>query len=100
VGRNSTGTRSGPRLGTRVVSARSLGRVTDAGGGAIAATSEARLQRVRSLFDAGKQNQGRGVVVAVSRSGRMEVVDGRHRILVGRERGEKLKVTFVRGRGK
>lgn len=100
MGRNSTGGRGGPRLGTRVVGASALRGVRDAGGAPIGATSEARLQRVRGLFDAGRQNQGRGVVVAVSRGGRMEVVDGRHRILVARERGEKLKVTFVRGRGK
>jgi hypothetical protein len=99
MGRNSTGGRSGgQRLGTRVVGASSLRGVRDSGGGRIVATDPARLQRVRGLFDAGKQNQGRGVVVAVSRSGKMEVVDGRHRIIVARERGAKLKVTFTRGR--
>jgi len=37
-------------------------------------------------------------VVSVSRDGRQEIVDGRHRIIVARERGALLKVTFQRGR--
>lgn len=97
MGRNSTGARAGTRLGTRVVGASVLRRIRGPNGEAIAATSAARLQRVRGLFDAGKQNQGRGVSVTVSRSGRMTVDDGRHRILAALERGEKLKVTFRRG---
>ena len=101
MGRNSAGGGRGRagavRLGTRVVSAGDLRGVTD-GGKPIAATSEARLQRVRGLFDAGRQNQGRGVLVTVSRDGRMSVDDGRHRILVAMERGAKIKVTFRRGR--
>lgn len=104
MGRNSTGGggrgRAGvPKLGTRVVDASSLvGRVTEIGGGPIKATSEARLKRVGGLFDAGRQNQGRGVVVTVRRNGTLEIDDGRHRLIEGARRGAKVKVTFRRGR--
>lgn len=61
------------------------------------ATSDERLRSVRQLFDRGQQNSGRPVKVAVSPSGKIEVIDGRHRILVARERGVPIKVQVVRG---
>jgi len=64
----------------------------------IKATSEERLQSIRDLFRQGRQNQGRGVIVAALRDGTYEVVDGRHRLLVAPEfPNQKLKIRFERG---
>jgi hypothetical protein len=63
------------------------------------ASEPVRMDRMRQLFDRGPDavTQLRPPIVVVSPKGRMEVEDGRHRILVARERGEPLKVKFVRG---
>jgi len=64
----------------------------------IQATSEERLESIRDLYRQGRQNEGRGVVVAILPNGTYEVIDGRHRLLVAPEFPEqKLRVTFVRG---
>jgi hypothetical protein len=90
------------RLGTRTVDPSELLDVRSFGE-RIAPTSEVRMDSIRKAFDT-KSARGERIVdqlrepiVAVSPRGRMEVEDGRHRILVARERGEKLKVKFVRG---
>lgn len=78
--------------------------VLDIEGKPIAPTSEARLASIRKMFDTrvGRRGQRavdelREPIVAVSPGGRMEIVDGRHRLLVARERGEPIKVRLTRG---
>lgn len=100
MGRNSTGARSGPRLGTRVVGAGVLARIRGPSGEVLQSTSPERQARVGQLFDRGQQNKVGRVSVTVTRSGRMLVEQGRHRIIEAVRRGEKLEVTFRRGRGK
>jgi hypothetical protein len=57
------------------------------------------LTNMRQAPDLGaiRDAKAKPVTVAVSPKGVMDVVDGRHRILVARERGEPLRVKFVRG---
>lgn len=62
-------------------------------------TGDVRMSRVRQLFDKGPHamRDMRPPVVVVSPGGKMEVEDGRHRILVARERGLPIEVKFQRG---
>lgn len=66
-----------------------LGRVLDIDGKPIAATSEARLDSIRSVFRRGQKavddTFGRGIVLGVRRDGKFDIVDGRHRLIAARE---------------
>lgn len=98
------------RLGTRFVPVSALRGVLFNGkpiAQSFAAESKGhdlRKDRLRKLFEKGPRAVARDagpVVVTISRSGKMEVDSGRHRIEVAREsafRDQKLLVRFVRGR--
>lgn len=84
------------KLGVREASPDELMGV-EWGGEPIAATSEVRMDSIRKAYDTGAVHGLRPPIVVVSPKGKMEVEDGRHRILVARERGIPVKVKFVRG---
>jgi hypothetical protein len=113
MGRSGSAGGSGmTRLGTRFVGVGALRGVLFNGkpiGASFADPAEAkghdvRKDRLRTLFERGPAAVAKTagpVVVTVSRTGKMEVDSGRHRIEVFREpafRSGKLLVRFVRGR--
>lgn len=100
---NQRGARTdrGPRLGTRFESVGSLEGVTGPFGEELTAGagfSRTRLETQKKLLARGQQPGP--VQISVSPSGKMSVIDGRHRIAAAREMGleTKLKVRFLRGR--
>jgi hypothetical protein len=95
------GTRSPLRAGVRNVSGAELASAK-LDGQPLEATSEARMESIRDLFRKGQQKQDK-VKVAVNTDGSIEVIDGRHRILVAQEpefRNHKIRVEFSKGVGK
>src|SRR5436190_2072301 len=99
-GARSRSGQDGFRPGTRFMSGAELASVTfnDA---PITPTSEARLEEVRRLFRSGRADESR-VALTAHRDGRVNVDDGRHRLLVSREpefKHIKLKVEISRGAG-
>lgn len=85
------------KLGTRVVTPDELAGATHNGKPLEEAGLDLTNMRQAPDLAAVRDAKARPVTVAVSPQGRMEVEDGRHRILVARERGEPLEVQFVRG---
>lgn len=88
---------AGPKLGTRFVPVSALAKVPIEGAG----IQQNRVDRQARLIAEGKVNQN-VVVVGVSKSGKLSVIDGRHRILAARAAGgsTKLRVRFERTTGK
>ena len=89
------------RSGTRYVSGGELASAT-LDGKPLEATGPARMESIRELFRKGQQDQDK-VKVAVNTDGSIEVIDGRHRILVAQEpefRNHKIRVEFSKGVGK
>lgn len=85
------------KLGTRTVAPDELADVRWDGKPLGESGVDLRVMREAPDLGAVRDAKTRPVTIAVSPDGRQEVVDGRHRILVARERGEPLKVKFVRG---
>lgn len=85
------------KLGTRTVAPEELAGAQWNGQPLEQADVDLRVMREAPDLGAVRDAKAKPVTVAVSPDGRQEVVDGRHRILVARERGEPLKVKFVRG---